>query len=100
MIELLISKTCKFAPRDQWQGYDNERKSFPDIAAAKAWISDTYGKSKRMAMYRDRADGGADKCGYVICFRPAFRSKGDPIYEQHWVEFHQCTPFDPTEKEG
>ena len=55
MIELLISKTCKFAPRDQWQGYDNERKSFPDIAAAKAWISDTYGKSKRMAMYRGMA---------------------------------------------
>jgi len=95
MIELLISKTCKFAPRAAWQRYDDTRKSFPDMTAAKAWLDEEYGKSKRAACYRDKASGGVEQIGYVIGFRCKYRSQGEPYLEQHWIEFKECKTINP-----
>jgi formylglycine-generating enzyme required for sulfatase activity len=97
MIELLISKTCKFAPRSPWQRYDDERKSFPDKAAAQAWLKEEYGNAKRSACYVDGKDGGApQRVGYVIGFRCKWRSAGEPYLEQHWIEFRECRAINPT----
>ena len=95
MIELHIAKTCKFAPRAPWQRYDDERKSFPDMIAAKDWLRSEYGTAKRATMYRDKPDGGAEKVGYVIGFRCKWHGKGEPYIEQHWVEFRECKPVNP-----
>lgn len=96
MIELRISKTCMFATTGKhagWRRYDDTRKAFPDMAAAQTWLRDEYGKAKRSSMYRDAPNGPPIRVGYVIGFRPRYRSRGEPIAEQHWVEFRSCEPI-------
>lgn len=92
-IELHISKTCMFATTGDnkgWQHYDDVQKNFPSIAAARAWLREEYGTARRAAMYRDRPTGQQPvRCGYVIGFRPKYRQPGDPVAEQHWVEFRR-----------
>ena len=94
MIEIHIAKTCKFSPRSEWQRYDDSRQSFEDMKQAREWLREEYGTSKRAAMYRDRKDGPPIKCGYVIGFRPPYRSKGEAILEQHWVSFRESNPLE------
>lgn len=97
MIEVRISKTCAFAMTGKnagWQRYDDMRKSFADMAEAQQWLRDEYGKAKRVPCYVDKKGGGAQQVGYVIGFRPKWRSKGDPVVEQHWVEFRECNLLD------
>lgn len=97
MIELRISKTCMFATTGKhagWQRYDDERKSFPDMAAAREWLRQEYGTAKRAAMYRD-TDKGPIQCGYVIGQRNKWRAKGEALFFQDWIEFRECKPVDP-----
>lgn len=101
MIELRITKTCMFATTGRnagWQRYDDARKTFADIAAANAWLREEYGSARRRAMYRDTADGKTIRCGFIACFRPKFRSKGEPIAEQHWIEYRNNTPVNLDER--
>jgi hypothetical protein len=72
-----------------WRRYSDEKKAFASIAEAHAYLRETYGKARRRKMYRDTTGGGAQQTGYMISFRPRWRTKGDPIAEQHWVEFRE-----------
>jgi hypothetical protein len=76
--------------RAGWERYDDERKSFHDMKAAQSWLAEEYGTAKRVPMYCDRKDAPPMRIGYVIGFRVKHRTKGDPVAEQHWVEFREC----------
>ena len=96
MIELHISNTCMFSTTGRnagWQRYDDTRQSFQDLQAAKEWLRSEYGTARRGLMYCDRKDAAPLQCGYVIGFRNKYRNKGEPIMEQHWVEFRECAPL-------
>ena len=82
MIQLVIRKSSKsYNPKDQWQIFDIEKKSFNDVKEAKQWIKQTYGKSKKMPMYIDDKNGKSKKIGYVIGFR-------NSDFQQNWIEQH------------
>lgn len=93
MIELRILKTCAHAmtgPRAGYSQYETERKAFPDIKTARAWLREEYGNARRMPMFRDNPAGPyveAQKVGYVIGFRCKYRNPGDAVAERHWIEF-------------
>ena len=95
MIEVRISKTCMFATTGRnagWQRYDDERKTFANMAEARAYLKETYGNAKRRPMYVDMKDGGTRRAGYVIGFRCKWRNPGEPVAEQHWIGFNECKP--------
>lgn len=96
-LEARITKTCMFATRGKnagWQRYDEARKSFPDMKAAREWLRAEYGTAKRAPCYIDQKNGSLLQVGYVIGFRPQYRSKGDAMLEQHWISFSECKPLD------
>ena len=94
-IELHISKTCMHATTGRnagWHRYDNAREVFDDMAGAKAWFAEEYGKAKRAAIYQDQKEGPPLRVGYVIGFRCKYRNPGDAVMEQHWIEFRESKP--------
>ena len=98
MIQLFIVKTCKgYAPKDQWQRFDDEIKNFASLKDAKEWIKETYGKSKRVPMYIATKDGQSKKIGYVIGFRNADWSHApvEKWLQQDWIEFREVVTIHP-----
>lgn len=88
-IILNITYTCKsYSPRAQWSVCGDEQKRFPDMKAARAWIKQTYGKSRRAPMYVDLKSGETKRMGYVIGYRDVY----DKILRQDWLSFSELTP--------
>ena len=90
MVQLHITMTGKgYNPRDEWSMLGTKRKNFIDIAGAREWIRENYGKSKRSSMYIDLPNGDVKKIGYVIGFRNADISHYpiDKWLQQDWIEF-------------
>ena len=92
MIQLAITKTARgYHPSQLWRQYDHTTENFPDLKAAKAWIKEKYGTSKKSPMYIDTKTGKTKKIGYVIGFRSEEYEDGkwDKFLEQHWVSFSE-----------
>lgn len=91
MIQVYITSMGKsYNPKDSYCMFDEQLKNFHDMDEAKAWLSDTYGKSKRSKMFVDQADKSVH-CGYIIGFRNADISHV-PVQkwlQQDWIEFRE-----------
>lgn len=102
MIELVITKTSKSCdPKAHWYSYDYDRLPFVNLNAAREWLVDTYGGSKRRSMYIDLKNGGSKRIGYIIGFKNYDYENGKKIHflEQHWIEFRSCRSIDPVKGE-
>jgi hypothetical protein len=101
MIQLNITKTGKpFGSKEKYQIFDQEQQNFTSIQEAKAWVKETYGKSKQSKMFVDR-EGKATHTGYVIGFKNADWSHS-PVnnwLQQDWIEFFKVEPIDLGKKE-
>ncbi len=97
MIELHITRTGKsYSPKDEYRTFDFQRKSFPDVAAAKAWLKEEYGNCKRGFIYVDDQNGKAKKAGYIFGFRNSDLSH-HPVekwLQQDWVSFYEAKPLE------
>jgi len=102
MIELVISKTYKgYSPKDHWTRYDDVRKSFSDMAAAKKWIGEEYGKRKRSSMYIDLPEGKTMRSGWVISGRSSqYENDGtvSHFFTQDWIGVKESHYVDPNRR--
>jgi 3-keto-L-gulonate-6-phosphate decarboxylase len=91
MIQLYIEKTSKgYSPKDRWQIFDNETKSFNNIKEAKDYLKGTYGDAKKSPMFVDDKQGVSHKVGYIFGFRNEDCShRGQKWLQQDWVEFRK-----------
>jgi hypothetical protein len=91
MIQVKITQTGKsYNPKDQYETFGHDTKTFNNLQEANKWLNETYGKSKRQRMYADSKQG-ANHIGYVIGFHNADWSHA-PVnkwLQQDWIEF--CT---------
>lgn len=90
MIQLNITMTGKgYAKGSRWQQMHHERLDFSDMAEARKYLRDRYGKCKRVPMYADKKSGETIKIGYVYGFRNSDVSHYpvDKWIQQDWVEF-------------
>jgi len=95
MIKMQITITSKsYSPKDQYRIFHKEERSFPDMKAAKNWIKENYGKSKRSPMFIDTKDG-VKKVGYVIGFRNDDISHFpvEKWLQQDWISFFDEKPI-------
>ena len=100
MIELHITMTGKgYSPKAAWECFANEVKRFEDIAAAKVWLAEHYGKCRRVPMYCDVKAGPDDpgfsrtvRAGTIYCFRNADWSHApvEKWMQQDWVSVSEC----------
>lgn len=96
VIELHITMTGKsYNPKDQYCIFGDERHSFPTMQAARDWLKERYGSSKRVPMYHDTKDGRTKQTGYVYGFRNADWSHAplDKWLQQDWVSFRESEPL-------
>jgi len=101
MIELHITKRSSgYGKNDTPTRYDTVTKYFTDLKAAREWLREEYGKSKRQNMYVDSPEG-SKRVGYVIGFRnyEYYNGKKLHFYERHWVEFRSVKTIDPMKGE-
>ena len=92
MIQLVIVQTGKgYAPKEERRIFDKSIKSFPDMEAAKAYLSETYPKCKRQKMFADGKDGKARHIGYIYSFHNSDISHVpvEKWIQQDWVEFRE-----------
>jgi hypothetical protein len=97
MIELHITMSGRsYRPDADHHIFGYDRKRFPDMHAAKAWLRQRYGTCKRQPMYRDRDNGPPLHCGYVYHFNGAdwSHSPVEKWRQQDWVEFRESKPAD------
>ena len=91
MIQVHISMTGKgYHPSSEWRRFADDTRTFPDMATAKAWLKEQYGKCKRVPMFRDTAEG-TKRIGYVYSFR-ADDISHVPVekwLQQDWVSFYE-----------
>ena len=93
MIELHITMTGKsFSPKDKFTIFGYDTKRFENIADARKWIKEQYGKSKRSPMYVNGKDGKSKKIGMVIGFKNADWSHApvESWIQQDCIEFREC----------
>jgi hypothetical protein len=96
MIEAKITKTAKsYGSQDAYRVFDQTRETFPDLAAARAWLAGEYGKHRRRRMLVDKG-AVTFHCGYVIGFRNADWSHAPVEHwlQQDWVEFRESHVLD------
>lgn len=87
-VQLYIISTGKgYAPKSEWQGMNDETKTFANIKEAQAYLKERYGKAKRAPMYVD-VNGKSKQIGWVIGFRNADWSHHpvDKWIQRDWVE--------------
>ncbi len=95
MIQLHITMTGKgYGSKEQWRIFDTATHNFKDMAKAKEYLKETYGKAKRTAM---RQDPDGKQIGYVYGFRNSDISHVpvDKWIEQDWVEFREVKTISP-----
>ena len=98
MFEVHITMTGKgyrSTYEDNYSCFGEDTKRFKDMESVKAWIAETYGKCKRIPMYRDHLDG-AVRCGTIFCFNNADMSHSpvDRWRQQDWVTVSECKNLD------
>lgn len=97
MIRLVVTMTGKsYSPSARWKCIAEDSHTFEDMASARAWLREQYGKSKRVPMYRDCTDGTTQTIGYIYGFRASDWSHApvDRWLQQDWVEFRSEEPID------
>lgn len=101
MIELLITYTAKsYHPSSKWACVGQEKRAFPGISEAKAFLREQYPGKKRVPMYRDTPNGKPKQTGYVIGYRNADYSHA-PIerwLSQDWIEFRESKTLNLNEE--
>lgn len=103
-IELIIKKTSKgYGKETAWCTFDNDAKVFNTIKAAKAWLKDEYGKSKRVKLYVEKKNIKEPIwAGYIISFRNSDVSHYPVQHwiQQDWIEFRQSMTMDLGKKDS
>lgn len=85
-----------------YQRYDDEKKPFPTLDAAKAWVKENYGKYKRRPIYHDTTEGGAKRIGWVFHvgkqrdLSHAVSEDNQPWMQEDWVEIREVAVSHPT----
>jgi hypothetical protein len=78
MINLHITRTSKgFNSKDDYSIFDDEVKTFDNLADAKSWLEEEYGTHKRSYMYEDDKDGNTKRIGYIYGL------------QQDWISFYK-----------
>lgn len=90
MIALHISYTLRSPhPSSAWTMVDEERKQFPDMAAATAFLKRQYSHvKKRQPVYIETQSRGTIQCGWIYCYkgeRDIGHGDRRTIYQQDWV---------------
>ena len=75
---------------EDYSRFDEDDQLFETLDEAKQFIKDTYGASKRQAMYQDN---GANQIGWVIHFKNADYSHAptNKWYQLDWVTITHVT---------
>ena len=98
MVQLYIVKTAKgYSAKDKFSMIDSQTRNFSNIADAKSWVREEYGKAKRSPMYVDTKEGKAKRVGYIIGFRNSDLSHY-PVQkwiQQDWIEFREVIAISP-----
>lgn len=97
MIQVHVIMTCKsYSPKDSYRIFAEDKRTFADMAEARQWLREQYGKAKRSPMYVDTKDGRMLNIGYVIGFRAAdwSHSSVDKWLQRDWVSFSEVIPVD------
>lgn len=91
MIELHITRTSKeFNSKEDYSVFDDEVKTFDNLADAKSWLTEEYGTHKRSYMYQDYKDGNAKRVGYIYGFKNKDYSHNSVSWlQQDWVSFYK-----------
>jgi hypothetical protein len=76
--------------QEQYSAFDNTNHHFKTLEEVKAYLSEHYGKSKRVKMYCNTKDGKQKHIGYIYGFKNKDWSHNSPAwYQQDWVEITQ-----------
>lgn len=90
MIRLHITKTSKgYGKQEKYTCFEETSKVFENMANAKNWLNQEYGKCKKVNLYIDLENGKTIKNGYIYCFKNSDYSHY-PVenwLEQHWISF-------------
>lgn len=96
MIQLTITATSKgYHPSSDWHVFDERKKTFPAIEAAKDWLGNEYGNCKRSKIYQDK-DGDAIHCGWIYGYHNSDISHlpVEKWLQQDWVKFQEVSTVD------
>jgi len=84
----IIETGCSYAPKGEYQRFNRITKSFATLDEARQFITDKYGKCKRVKMYQDDKNGKAKPVGWIYCFNNE-NSCHTPVEkwrQQDWVQ--------------
>ena|SRR3990167_8229911 len=96
MIQIVITQTSKqLGSQEKYTIFNEETKTFKDMAEAKSYLKETYGNCKTVPMYQDKKDGTTVKSGKIFCFKNAdwLHAPVEHWYQQDWVSFCKVTPI-------
>jgi hypothetical protein len=98
MIMIKINRTGKGYGRNaEWQHLTErpEEVFVADLAAARKYLREKYGKCSRQAMYNDYKDG-TKRIGWVFGFRNEdwSHSQVQKWLQQDWVSLYECSAVD------
>jgi hypothetical protein len=84
MIDLALDFTAKRrgSKTGTWSSYDYRVEHFADMADAKAFLTDLFGKCKTQPIYQDTKTKGTIKTGRIYCYIE------DDMTVQVWVSFY------------
>ncbi len=97
MIRLQITMTSRpYGEPQPYRIFAENSHCVADMAQAKIYLQERYGKCKRSKMYIDKKDSDTVHCGYIFCFHAGGISHlpVERWLQQDWVTFYSATIID------